>query len=99
MSELARDPEELRQDIGEIRAELGATVEELAHRADVPARVKARKDETVERVQQQVAHVREVATAQAPVLRSSVRDNPVLVGAGALLAAVVAFLIVRRRSR
>ncbi len=98
MSDLAsgRDPEELRRAIGETREELGATVEELAHRADLPARARAKKDETVDRVQQQVAHVRKVATEQAPVLRSSVRENPVLVGVGALLVAVVTFLIVRR---
>ncbi len=92
------EQEELRQDIGAIRADLGATVEELANRADVPARVRARKDETVERVQRRVAHVREVAAAQGPVLRSSVRENPLLVGAGAVLVALVTFLIVRDRT-
>ena len=46
-----KSPEELRADLAEKRAELGDTVEELAHRVDVPAQVKAKKAETVARLQ------------------------------------------------
>ena len=42
-----KSPEELRADLAAKRAELGDTVEELAHRVDVPAQVKAKKDDTV----------------------------------------------------
>src|SRR6478752_4048920 len=46
-----KSPEELRADLASKRAELGDTVEELAHRVDVPAQVKAKKAETVAKLQ------------------------------------------------
>ena len=46
-----KSPEELRADLTAKRAELGDTVEELAHRVDVPAQVKAKKAETVAKLQ------------------------------------------------
>jgi len=42
-----KSPEELRAELAAKRAQLGDTVEELAHRVDVPAQVKAKKDDTV----------------------------------------------------
>ena len=54
-----KSPEHLRAVLGEIRAELGDTVEELAHRVDVPARVRAQKEDTIARLQatkDQAAH-------------------------------------------
>ena len=47
-----KSPEELRADLAAKRAELGDTVEELAHRVDVPAQVKAKKDDTVAKLQE-----------------------------------------------
>ena len=47
MTDTEKSPEELRADLAAKRAELGDTVEELAHRVDVPAQVKAKKDDTV----------------------------------------------------
>jgi hypothetical protein len=46
-----KSPEELRADLAAKRAELGDTVEELAHRVDVPAQVKAKKDDTLAKLQ------------------------------------------------
>jgi Protein of unknown function (DUF3618) len=46
-----KSPEQLRAEVGEMRAELGDNVEELAHRVDVPARVRARKEDTLARLQ------------------------------------------------
>jgi hypothetical protein len=46
-----KSPEELRADLAAKRAELGDTVEELAHRVDVPAQVKAKKDDTIAKLQ------------------------------------------------
>jgi hypothetical protein len=43
--------DELRQDIERTRAQLGDTVEALAHKADVPARVKDKVHDTKETVQ------------------------------------------------
>ena len=45
-----KSPEELRAELASKRAELGDTVEELAHRVDVPAQVKAKKEETVSKL-------------------------------------------------
>ena len=43
--------DELRQDIERTRAQLGDTVEALAHKVDVPARVKDKVEDTKETVQ------------------------------------------------
>jgi ElaB/YqjD/DUF883 family membrane-anchored ribosome-binding protein len=96
-----RSPDELRDDLGELRAELGDTVEELAHRVDVPARVRAKREEATERVQQQVQHVKEVVAEKAPQVQRQVtttaQDRPWLLGAVAL--AVLALLVQRLRRR
>lgn len=47
----AKSPEELRAELDAKRAELGDTVEELAHRVDVPAQVRAKKDDTLAKLQ------------------------------------------------
>ena len=47
----AKSPEELRAELAAERAELGDTVEELAHRVDVPAQVRAKKDDTLAKLQ------------------------------------------------
>jgi Protein of unknown function (DUF3618) len=99
MTGAQRSPEELSRDLRELRAEVGDTVEELAHRVDVPARARAKKDETVERVRQQVARTRAVAADKAPAVRSSLRDTRVVAGGAALAVVVVLIPVLRRRSR
>jgi Fe2+ transport system protein B len=47
--EIPTDPAELRADIEKTRAELGDTVEALVHKADVPARAKAKGHEMTEK--------------------------------------------------
>jgi hypothetical protein len=91
-----RTPEELRGDLGELRAELGDTVEELTHRADVPGRVRAKREETAERVQEQVAQAREVIAQRAPEVRDTVRERPALLGG---IALVLSYLLVGRLRR
>lgn len=48
-----RSEQELQEEIGELRGELGETVQALVHKADVPARAKQRgnelKEEAIER--------------------------------------------------
>jgi hypothetical protein len=67
-----KSPEQLRAELGEIRAELGDTVEELVHRVDVPARVRAQKEDTIARLQaskdQAAQHVQESAEKARAVL-------------------------------
>lgn len=94
-----RTPEELREDLGELRAELGETVEELANRVDVPARVRAKRDETTERVQQQVAQAREVLKEKAPAVDNALQDRRTLVGIAAVLLSLLVFSRLRRRKQ
>lgn len=95
-----RTPDGIRKDVGELRTELGDTVEELAHRADVPARARARKDEAIRQVQRQLDRARAAAVEKAPAVTSAVRENRALVAVvAALLGAALAFRALRRRSR
>lgn len=87
-----RSPDELRADVDELRAEIGETVAELAYRADVPARAREKRDETVQRVQAQVGRAQAVVTDKAPALK----DPRVLAGIGTALVALLVLL--RRRS-
>lgn len=95
-TQAARTPEELRRDLDALRTGLGETVEELAHRADVPARVRSRRDQATEQVRQQVARARAAVAEKAPVARDTVRDNPALTGAVTL---VLSYLLVARLRR
>jgi ElaB/YqjD/DUF883 family membrane-anchored ribosome-binding protein len=95
-----RSPEELREELGELRAELGDTVEELAHRADVPTRLREKRDETAQRVQAQVAHARDTIADTAPVVQSTLRERPALVsGIAVALTFLLISLVWRRRNR
>ncbi|GGM03881.1 MULTISPECIES: DUF3618 domain-containing protein [Micromonospora] len=106
------DAEALRAEIRRTRMELGETMEALAAKADVKARLKDSADQAKERVREQaaqtVARVRgqaaqtaEVARFQAQEKGELVRRNPVpwaAVAAGAV-ATVIVLLIVRGRRR
>jgi len=91
-----RSPEELREELDTLRAELGETVEELAHRVDVPARVRAKREETTARVQEQVTQAREVIAEKAPTVEAALRDRPGLVAG---IALVLSYLLVSRLRR
>jgi hypothetical protein len=75
----------LREHIMQTRAELGATVEELAARADVRARVRETAEEAKTRVRESA---QEAVRSPVPWL--------VLVAAA---AAVTAFIVLKRRAR
>jgi hypothetical protein len=85
MTDSQKSPEELRAELGAKRAALGDTVEELAHRVDVPAQVKAKKAETVaklndaklqasRRVQESTDKVKATFADKAPVVQQKVDD-------------------------
>ncbi|MDG4788334.1 DUF3618 domain-containing protein [Micromonospora sp. WMMD1102] len=94
------DPEVLRAEIRQTRAELGATVQALAARADVKARLKESAVQTRDRVKQRAGQT-------TATVRSSVHDagsvalrHPVswaVVAAGALALAVVVLVARGRR--
>lgn len=93
-----RSESEQRADLEELREELGVTVTELAHRADVPSRVRARRDDALARAravgEQAKTVVAEQVAEKAPALRSAAR--PPILAAG---AAVLLLLVVLRRKR
>ncbi|MEU1602753.1 DUF3618 domain-containing protein [Micromonospora matsumotoense] len=106
------DTEALREEIRRTRVELGETMEMLAAKADVKARLKDSAEQAKGRVREQaaltVARVRgqaaqgvDLARAQAHDTSVAVRRDPVpwaTIAAGAV-AAVVVLLIVRGRRR
>ncbi|MGS2619585.1 DUF3618 domain-containing protein [Micromonospora sp. LZ34] len=106
------DTEALREEIRRTRVELGETMEALAAKADVKARLKSSADQakermrgqaaqTMARVRGQAAQRAQVARAQAQQRGEVVRRNPVplvALAAGAVAAAVV-LLIIRGRRR
>jgi hypothetical protein len=80
-----KSPEELRAELAAKRAELGDTVEELAHRVDVPAQVKAKKaeataklhdakTEATRRVHESTEKVKAAITEKTPVVQKKVDD-------------------------
>jgi hypothetical protein len=89
--------QELEQEIERTRGHLGDTIDELAGKADVPARARARAAEVKARAQDRAADVsgriRQSKAVQSQVLQ---RRWPVAVAAGVLLAGSV---IIRRRRR
>ena len=58
--------DELRQDIERTRAELGQTVEALAHKVDVPARVKDKMRDTKQTVQAKAEHATQQLQESTP---------------------------------
>ena len=81
---------QLRAELEELRSDVGDTVAELTARVDVPARVRAETQRTLDRARQVVAE-------KSPIVQNAVRERPVPVAAivgGALL--VVVLLIIRR---
>ncbi|MGN6871089.1 MAG: DUF3618 domain-containing protein [Solirubrobacteraceae bacterium] len=85
----AKDPEQLREEIEETRRELGDTVEALAAKADVKARVKDKVDATKESAAQKkdelLGKARETSpdsvSAGASQATRKARENPLPVAA------------------
>lgn len=86
----------MRADVGELRVEVGDTDEELAHRADVSARVRAQPEEITEQVRQRYAEGRRLLAQKAPAVDRAIEQQPALV-IGSVVA--VLWLLVSRRKR
>jgi hypothetical protein len=108
--ELAAEAEELsderRQEVDQLRAEVGATVTELAGRLDIPARARARKDETTAAVQmrtrtavaavrRRVDHLQARAPGRSAAVVRAVRERRALAGAAAVAVLVALFALGR----
>jgi ElaB/YqjD/DUF883 family membrane-anchored ribosome-binding protein len=93
-----RTPAEIRSDIEQTREELGDTVEALAAKTDVKARVHERVEETKEAAREKISGVADKtpdsAQSGASAVIEKVKANPVPFAAGAAL--LLAFFIGRR---
>ena len=52
---MGQDPDQIRQEIKDTRAEMGETVEAIGYKADVPSRAKDKVSETVDNVKDKVS--------------------------------------------
>ena len=93
-ADLPNDPEMLRAQIDETRAELGDTVEALAGKADVKGQIK----ETVEDKKEQVRERQDQASAEIKKMGERAKDNPAPFAAAGAVALLVLVLL-RRRGR
>lgn len=106
------DPEALRTEIRQTRADLGQSVQALAARADVKARLKEqtaqKRQHLREQAGQQRARAQEAATRTMGAARNSARQAggnvrrhpvPVTAAAAGVAAVVVIFLAIRGRRR
>jgi Protein of unknown function (DUF3618) len=84
--------QELEQEIERTREHLGGTIDELAGKADMKARARARAAEVKARAQDRVADV----SGRVRQSKAVQRRWPVAVAAGVLIAGSV---IIRRRRR
>ena len=92
----ARSPQERRAAVEELRADLGATVSELAQRVDVPARVQARREELTAQARDGVDRARSAVDRHAPRV---VRERPGAVTAAAVAAVLAVVVVSRVRAR
>ncbi|MGC4807279.1 DUF3618 domain-containing protein [Micromonospora sp. DT233] len=107
------DTEALRAEIRRTRVELGETVEALAAKADVKARLRTSAEQAKERMREQTAQTVARVRGQAaqgveaardrtgPVVQSGLRAGPApwaAIAAGAV-ATVIVLLIIRGRRR
>lgn len=75
MNEKKPTEAELQEHIQQTRQQLGETVEALAHKMDVPGRVKEQVHETTDRVKTQVQDTAEKAKAQAEKAKLQAQDT------------------------
>lgn len=94
-----RSPEVRRADLDELREDLGDTVEALARRIDVPARVQARREEVTAQAKEQLHRAQEVLEEKAPPVGRAVREQPGTVTAAVAAVLVAAFVASRIRRR
>jgi hypothetical protein len=103
--EISDDPDEIRQQIDQTRAELGETVEALAAKADVKAQVKEKVATAKEQAQEKAAaaktRISEVDRDEARQALASVPERVKSRPLPAVLAAGGLFLtwMIRRRRR
>ncbi|MGI5215361.1 DUF3618 domain-containing protein [Plantactinospora sp. CA-290183] len=94
------NPEALRAEIRQTRAELGETVQALAAKADVKARIKGSAAQTRERVLQRAGQTTTTVRSTVHDAGSVALRNPVpwaVIAAGALALTIVVLVVRGRR--
>ena len=94
-----QDTEQLRRDIARTRAELGATVEALSHKADLKAQARARAEQAKARARERAELVKVQAREKAELARTRAQENPAVPLAAGIGVAIVALWAIRRRKR
>jgi LPXTG-motif cell wall-anchored protein len=94
-----QDTEQLRRDIARTRAELGATVEALSHKADLKAQARAKADQAKAQARERAELVKAQAREKAALARSRAEENPAMPLAAGIGVAIVALWLLRRRKR
>jgi alpha-beta hydrolase superfamily lysophospholipase len=94
-----QDTEQLRRDIARTRAELGATVEALSHKADLKAQARAKAEQAKAQARERAELVKVQAREKAELARSRAQENPAVPLAAGIGGAIVALWVIRRRKR
>lgn len=102
-----QDPsqEELVADIEQTRAQLGETVDALAHKLDVKAQARAHADATKQRLQQQVTSLQSMGRRAGGKAKDAATDDNGHVAprfplaAASAIVLLLAVVLIRRRQR
>ncbi|SFQ31392.1 Protein of unknown function [Amycolatopsis arida] len=95
-TDFPRDEEEARLDLELTRQELGETVQELAHKANVPARAREQAEHTVTAVKEKLPPP---VAEKAETVAGAARRNPVPTVVGAVVLLLLVRRLTRRRKR
>lgn len=95
-SQFPHSTEQARIDRELARRELGRTVEELTHKADVPARAREQAERSVEQVREKVPRPIAAGAQQGVAV---VRQYPLPVAGAGLALVLLVVKIARRKSR
>jgi ElaB/YqjD/DUF883 family membrane-anchored ribosome-binding protein len=94
-----QDTEQLRRDIERTRAELGATVEALSHKADLKAQARAKAEQAKMQARSKAEHAKTQGREKAELARSQAQQKPAVPLAAGIGVAIVALSLIRRRRR
>jgi ElaB/YqjD/DUF883 family membrane-anchored ribosome-binding protein len=94
-----QDTDQLRREIERTRAELGATVEALSHKADVKAQARAKAEQAKVQAREKAELAKVQAREKAELARSHAQRKPTVPLAVGIGVAIVALWLIRRRRR